>query len=257
MDRVSSNRTGASAALAMMGWLTVVLWLDGDGPLWLQRCLGVLTWGVLLLALRRVTPVVRVQTGVVVAFATLVEFVFSPTLHVYVYRFDNVPMYVPPGHGLVYLSAFALGRTALVQRHLRAWTAGVLVVGGAWAGYGLLVADRPDTLGAFWFLCLAVFLLFGPSKPVYVGAFLAVSYLELVGTSIGNWTWQTEDPILGVSIGNPPSGAAGGYAWFDLAGLIAAPYLLRLFSRARGRAPARAPGPARGPVRPAEPVDAR
>jgi hypothetical protein len=260
----SGNRIGATSALLMMGWLTVVLWLDGDGSLWLQRALGLATWGVLVLALRQVTPTVRVQTGVVVAFATLVEVVFSPTLHVYVYRFDNVPAYVPPGHGLVYLSAFALGHSALVQRHLRAWTAAVLTGGGAWAGYGLLLADRPDTLGAFWFLCLAAFLLVGPSKPVYVGAFLAVTYLELVGTSIGNWAWQSEDPILGVSIGNPPSGAAGGYGWFDLAGLLAAPYLLGLLSRVRGRDPAGGPGPApdrragRAGRRPAaEAVDAR
>jgi hypothetical protein len=38
-----------------------------------------------------------------------VEFTFSPLLEVYLYRFHNVPMYVPPGHGLVFLSAWALG----------------------------------------------------------------------------------------------------------------------------------------------------
>ena len=61
----------------------------------------------LLVALSRVSPVVRAQTAVVVVFATVVEYVFSPTLEVYTYRFDNVPAFVPPGHGLVYLSAFA------------------------------------------------------------------------------------------------------------------------------------------------------
>lgn len=243
-----ANRLGAPASVVMMGWLTVVLLLDAHGSHALQRVLGVLTWGVLLLALRRVTPEVRVQTAVVVAFATVVEFVFSPTLHVYTYRFHNVPMYVPPGHGLVYLSAFALGHAGFVQRHLKAWTAGVLVVGGAWAGYGLWFAARPDALGAFWFACLALFLFFGPSRAVYVGAFVVVSHLELVGTSLGTWTWHTHDPILGVSIGNPPSGAAGGYGWFDLAGLLAAQALLRRLT------PARTP---RLPAGPAEPVDAR
>lgn len=228
----------------MMGWLTVVLWLDraaNDGSLWLQRGLGVLTWGVLLLALRRVSPTVRAQTAVVVAFATVVEYVFSPTLGVYVYRFENVPMYVPPGHGLVYLSAFALGHSAVLRRHLRAAVAAVLLVGGAWSTYGLLVAGRPDALGAFWFACLVGFLLWGPSRSVYVGAFAVVTYLELVGTHLRTWVWQPADPILGVSIGNPPSGAAGGYGWFDLAGLLLAPYLLALLSR--GRRPDPLPGP--------------
>jgi hypothetical protein len=228
------TRSGTLAAAAMMGWLSVVLWLDragGGGDLWLQRGLGVLTWVVLVVALRQVAPVVRWQTAVVVAFATVVEYLFSPTLEVYLYRFDNVPAYVPPGHGLVYLSAFVLGHTRLVQQHLRLTAGLVLVAGGAWAVHGVVLAERPDGLGAFWFVCLVGFLLWGPSRPVYVGAFVVVSYLELLGTELGTWVWQTEDPILGVSIGNPPSGAAGGYGWFDLAGLLLAPYLMRRFSR--------------------------
>jgi len=243
---------GVLAAGLMMGWLTVVLWLDrssAGGSIWLQRSLGVLTWVVLVVALRRVAPAVRAQTAVVVAFATLVEYVFSPTLHVYVYRFDNVPMYVPPGHGLVYLSAFVLGHTCLVQRHRRTATVTVLLLGGAWAAHGLLLAERPDGLGAFWFACLAAFLVWGPSRGVYVGAFAVVTYLELVGTELRTWVWQTEDPILGVSIGNPPSGAAGGYGWFDLAGLLLAPYLLDLFSRSRRPGPLpESPAPAAADV---------
>ena len=217
------------AALAMMGWLTLVLWLDragGGGGLWQQRALGLLTWAVLLVALSRVAPVVRAQTAVVVVFATAVEYVFSPTLEVYSYRFDNVPAFVPPGHGLVYLSAFALGHAALVQRHRRTAVTLVLLAGGAWAAYGVLLSDRPDALGAFWYLCLVLFMLFGPSQPVYLGAFVAVSWLELVGTHLGTWEWGLRDPTGWVSIGNPPSGAAGGYGWFDLAGLLVAPYLL-------------------------------
>ena len=236
-------------SLVMMGWLTVVLWLDrsgGGGGLWQQRALGALTWLVLLVALSRVDPVVRAQTLVVVVFATVVEYVFSPTLGVYTYRFHNVPAFVPPGHGLVYLSAFALGHAALVQRHRRAAVALVLTVGGVWAAYGVLWAARPDALGAFWYLCLVLFMIFGPSQPVYLGAFVAVSWLELVGTHLGTWAWSTHDPTGWISIGNPPSGAAGGYGWFDLAGLLAAPYLLAFAMRlTRGRRSA------------PEPVDAR
>ena len=235
------NRLGLVACVAMMGWLSVVLWLDSDGGVWLQRGLGLGTWAVLLFAARRVTPVVRVQAAVVVAFATGVEYLFSPTLEVYLYRFDNVPAYVPPGHGLVYLSAFALGHTRFVERHMRACILLVLVVGGIWSGYGLFLAERPDALGAFWYACLVCFLLWGPSKPVYVGAFVAVSYLEVLGTGLGTWVWQSEDPTGLVSIGNPPSGAAGGYGWFDLAGLLAAPYLLRLISPGQPRDPLTAP----------------
>ncbi|MGH3443825.1 MAG: hypothetical protein ACRDPB_00485, partial [Nocardioidaceae bacterium] len=225
-----AGRPSWTAGVAMMGWLSVVLWLDRAGGglgIWAQRGLGVLTWALLVVALRRVTPTVRVQTAVVVAFATLVELVFSPTLGVYTYRFHNVPAYVPPGHGLIYLSALALGGSPFVRRHLRACVGAVLVVGGGWASYGVFLAARPDALGAFWFGCLAAFLLWGPSTTVYVGAFAVVSYLELMGTGLGTWVWSTHDPTGAISIGNPPSGAAGGYGWFDLAALLAAPVLLR------------------------------
>ena len=240
MRRELSARSG----LLMMGWLTVVLWADrsgGGGGLWQQRGLGLLTWLVLLGALSRVGPVVRAQTLVVVGFATAVEYVFSPTLEVYSYRFDNVPAFVPPGHGLVYLSAFALGHAAWVERHRRTAVAAVLAVGGAWAAYGLLLADRPDALGAFWYACLVVFLLVGPSQAVYVGAFVAVGWLELVGTHLGTWEWGTRDPTGQVTIGNPPSGAAGGYGWFDLAALLVAPALLRLWVKVVPARPAPLP----------------
>ena len=245
----------AWAGLLMMGWLTLVLWMDraggGLGP-WEQRALGILTWAVLLVVAWRVSPGVRAQTAVVVVFATLVEYVFSPTLGVYTYRLHNVPAFVPPGHGLVYLSAFAIGHAPAVVRHPRAGLGSVLVLGGGWAAYGALLADRPDALGAFWYTCLVLFLLLGPSRAVYVGAFVAVSWLELVGTQAGTWTWGTHDPTGVVTIGNPPSGAAGGYGWFDLVALLVAPHLLALWDRlTAGRGPrgrwirrARRPAPA-------------
>lgn len=228
-------RWGAWAAVLMMGWLSVVLWLDHDGGRTTQRLLGFATWAVLLLALRWFSLTVRAQTAVVVAFATVVEYVFSQGLEVYVYRFDNVPAYVPPGHGLVYLSAFALGHAPVVARRLP--TAVTLVVAGlgAWAAHGLLVAERPDALGAVWFACLVAFLAWGPSREVYVGAAVVVTWLELIGTRLGTWTWQVEDPVGWLSIGNPPSGVAGGYGWFDLAGLLAAPVVLGWWFRIRAR----------------------
>jgi hypothetical protein len=222
-------RLQAPWAAVLMGWLTVVLLLDAHGSHWQQRILGALTWVVLAVAMTRVSPLVRAQTAVVVAFATVIEFVCSPTLEVYLYRFHNVPMYVPPGHGLVYLSAYALGHALWVSRHQRVCTALVVGALGVWGTWALL-QPRHDVLGAMWFACFVLFLWKGPSREVYLGAAVVVTWLEIVGTSLATWTWQTHDPLLGIAIGNPPTGAAGGYGWFDLAGLLVAPYLVRVFS---------------------------
>jgi hypothetical protein len=201
--------------------------------------LGALTWLLLIGLLVREPALVRAQVGVVVVFATMVEYTFSPLLEVYTYRFDNVPAFVPPGHGLVYLSALALGRAALARALTGPLVALVVVAGGGWAAYGVLLAARPDALGAFWFACLLGFLRWGRQPTLYVGAFAIVSYLELLGTRLGTWSWQPVDPSGLVTIGNPPSGAAGGYGWFDLAAVLAAPALLAAWQRRRP--PARQP----------------
>ena len=92
-------------------------------------------------------------------------------------------------------------------------------------------APRLDVLGAFWFVCLLGFLRWGRSRLLYVGAFVVVTYLELLGTHLGTWAWAAYDPTGIVAMGNPPSGAAGGYGWFDLAAVSLAPVLLRLLGR--------------------------
>ncbi|MDP9181145.1 MAG: hypothetical protein M3P04_00025, partial [Actinomycetota bacterium] len=177
----------------------------------------------------------RIQVGVVVVFATLVEYVFAGYLGVYVYRLHNVPAFVPPGHGLVYLAALCIGRSAWAHRST--WLVPVtLWACGAWAVWGLTLSPQLDVLGAFWFVCLLVFSRAGKSPLVYAGAFLVVSYLEIMGTSLGTWTWQAHDPTGLLPIGNPPSGVSGGYAWFDAAALYLTPKLLAWWgSHAAGR----------------------
>lgn len=235
--RLRLRENGPVLALGVMAWISVVLFIDADGSLSTQRVLGAGTWLLLVGVLVAETSLVRVQTAIVVCFASAIEYTFSPLLEVYVYRFDNVPAYVPPGHGLVYLSALALGRSTWVRERLTLCTAAVITLGGVWALWGLFGPGRTDALGAFWYACLVGFLLWGPSRPLYIGAFVVVSYLEIVGTALGTWAWQPYDPTGIVAIGNPPSGAAGGYGWFDLAALLAAPPLIAWWRRRRGVMP--------------------
>ncbi|MDQ1705043.1 MAG: hypothetical protein QOF18_1409 [Frankiaceae bacterium] len=211
----------------VLTWIPVVLLLDRHATLTQQRLLGVGTWLLLIALLARENNRTRAQVAVVVVFATLVEYLFAGWLGVYVYRLHDVPWFVPPGHGLVYLGALAIGRSAYVGRQRRWLVPATLVAAGGYATWGLLLSGRRDVLGAVWFACLAVFLLRGRNPLVFIGAFVVVTYLELLGTGLGTWTWQVRDPILGVvAMGNPPSGAAGGYGFFDAAALWLAPRLV-------------------------------
>ncbi len=128
-------------------WVPLVLLLDRGAGIWEQRALGVGTWLLLVLLLRRELPLVRAQVAVVVVFATAVEYTFSPFLEVYVYRLGNVPAFVPPGHGLVYLCALAMGRSAWVHRRTALLVVGTVLLGGLYAAWGLFVSARPDALG--------------------------------------------------------------------------------------------------------------
>jgi hypothetical protein len=241
--------TGADlTALAVaFGWILAVLLLDRDATAGQQALLGAATWGVLIGMLIRESVLVRVQVGVVIVFATLIEYTFAAGLGVYEYRLGGVfgvPSFVPPGHGIVYLAALLIGRLAYVRSKERWFVAGVVLIGGAWALWGVFLSPQPDALGAFWFLCLLGFLAFGRRRTLYVGAFVAVTYLEIIGTHLGTWVWQPQDPTGLVSIGNPPSGAAGGYGWFDLAAVALAPVLVVAWRRrANARRLRRDPAP--------------
>jgi hypothetical protein len=213
-------------ALAVMAWIPTVLLLDRDASMGQQRLLGVGTWLLLLLLLARQAPRTRAQVAVVVAFATAVEYLASGWLGVYVYRLHDVPWFVPPGHGLVYLGALSIGRSSSLQARARWLVPLTLTVAGGYAFWGLVLSGRRDVLGAFWFACLLLFCLRARQRLVFVGAFVVVTYLELLGTGLGSWSWQARDPVLGlVAMGNPPSGAAGGYGFFDAAALWLAPKL--------------------------------
>ena len=226
-----ARRSDVAVPALVALWVLVALGLDTGASLFQQRLLGAGTWLLLLALLRGESRATRVQVAVVVMFASIVEYVFAGWLGVYVYRLGNVPAFVPPGHGLVYLAALCLGRSAIAHRYRRPVLATTLGACGLWAVWGVTLSPRPDLLGAFWFGCLLVFSRWGRSPLLYAGAFLVVSYLEIVGTSLGTWAWQSHDPTGLVSIGNPPSGIAGGYAWFDAAALAAAPWLLRRLPR--------------------------
>jgi hypothetical protein len=164
-----------------------------------------------------------------VLFATVGEVTGSLVWGVYHYRLHNLPLFIPPAHGLVYLSGLALSR--LVRERPLAWVAGAGAVG--WGLAGLTVLPRLDLAGAIGVPLLCLFLWRSRFRAAYAGVFLVVAALELYGTSIGTWRWAAELPGLGIPDGNPPSGAASGYVWFDVMALLVAPWLVAAGRRMR------------------------
>src|SRR5205807_2867786 len=111
-----------------------------------QLALGVLTFVVLGVALARTSTERRVQAIGVVCFATIGEVTGSLIWGVYHYRLHNLPLFVPPAHGLVYLTGLSLA-TAFARR---ARVLVVLAAAGAasWGLLGLTVLPHRDVAGA-------------------------------------------------------------------------------------------------------------
>lgn len=226
-------------APAILGFIAVLLAVDTQVGARSQLLLGLAAWIALALALRGVPPLLRAQALVVVVVATCAEIVGSIVWGVYTYRLENLPSFVPPCHGLVYLAGAALAAWAGARKQLLVRVALVAVL--AWGIAGVTVLPRADVGGAIGAALLAVYLLRGRAPELYAGVFLVVAWLELYGTAIGTWEWAITIPGTGVPQGNPPSGVASGYVWFDIVALALAPGLLRLSARsARWAAAARA-----------------
>ena len=192
-----------------------------------QYALGGIALVSLIVMLLGESREVRTQVIVAVAFTTIGEYVASVYMGGYTYRFENVPAYVPPGHGMVYLTAIALARSGLFLRYAREIATFVVLVCGAWSIWGISgSAEQGDSLGALLFCVFLAYLFKGRSPMVYLAAFFITTWLELIGTAVGAWKWAAIDPVLGLSQGNPPSGVAVWYCLVDAVAIGGAAQLL-------------------------------
>lgn len=207
--------------------VAISLNMDASGSLEQQNFMGIIAWTFLSALLWGENKEVRMQVIIAVAFATLGEHFASIYMEGYTYRFGNVPAYVPPGHGMVYLTAVALARSGFFLTHARKIAALVVITCGAWSIWG--VSGYPaqgDQVGALLFCVFLVYLFKGRSPMVYLAAFFITTWLELIGTAAGTWKWAAIEPVLGLSQGNPPSGVAAWYCLVDAVAIGAAPGIL-------------------------------
>jgi hypothetical protein len=207
------------------------LFTDSDATLEKQHLLGAFGWLFLIGWLRGENKEIRVQVLIAVMFATVGEHFASPFMEGYIYRFHNVPAYVSPGHGMVYLTAVALGRSGFFQRYARQIALFVVVACGLWSLYGITLAERRDAFGAVLFCVFLLYLFKGKSPMVYLAAFFITTWLEIIGTAVGTWYWSVIDPVSGLTQGNPPSGVAAWYCLVDAIAMGGALPVMRGFSK--------------------------
>lgn len=211
---------------------TICLSIDGFAPKFMQYVLAFFGWLFLIGFLRGECKYVRTQVAVAVMFAVVGEYFASVYMKGYIYRFGNVPAYVPAGHGLVYLTAVALGRSGFFMQHARQIAIFVVSICGIWAFWGISSwTQRPDVIGAILFCVFLLYLFKGRSPMVYLGAFFITSWLEIVGTTAGTWAWAVIDPASHLPQGNPPSGVAAWYCLVDAVAIAGAGPVLQAFSK--------------------------
>ncbi|HEV7930243.1 MAG TPA: hypothetical protein VGP12_08970 [Nitrosospira sp.] len=212
--------------------VAISLNLDANGSLEQQNTMGLIAWTFLFGLLLGENKEVRMQVIVAVAFATLGEHFASIYMGGYTYRFGNVPAYVPPGHGMVYLTAVALARSGLFLLYARKIAAFVIVTCGAWSLWGISgYPEQGDQVGALLFCVFLIYLFKGRSPMVYLGAFFITTWLELIGTAAGTWKWASLEPIFQLTQGNPPSGVAAWYCLVDAVAIGSAPVLLNTLKK--------------------------
>jgi hypothetical protein len=165
-----------------------------------QAVASALTWIVCAWLLARTARDNRRALIACLAIATAGEVFLSLGWGLYEYRLGNIPLFVPPGHVLL----FVLGMQI----------AGRLPEGGEWwiaalalPMVALFAWNGRDTLGP---------ILVSPSRKLYATMFVLSLGLELYGTWIGNWVWSARVPWLGLTTYNPPLAAGAFYCVLDL-----------------------------------------
>jgi len=204
----------------LLAYTVVLLAVDGRlASRRIQALLGLLTFAVLALCLKRLDRRQRLAAIICVPVATLFEVFGSLIWGGYTYRFHNIPLYVPPGHALVYVFGITAAALPFVGRHPDVFRRSVLAVAAAWAVAGVtifpLTGHRSDVVGLTLLPLLAVCILRTRRGTMFAAIFIAVATLEIAGTLAGDWAWAAHAPWSGMASGNPPSSIAAGYAVID------------------------------------------
>ena len=151
----------------------------------------------------------RIEMLTVIALATPMELFFSEVWLIYEYQRDFMPLFVPAGHYFL----FDLGRRGAAQIKENTATP-ILLPFIPLVAYG--VDTGGDTSGLILLLLVFIFIKLGPQPRLYAIMVWAALAMEILGTSLGNWTWASEVPWTGRTAWNPALLVGVFYCFGDL-----------------------------------------
>ena len=211
----SRTRTTLILAVGFTAYWLVMLPLEHGTDLAQQSALAITTWAFLAGALWLSPRDERIQVVTMVAVATFFEVIGSLVWGLYTYRLDNLPLFVPPGHGLFYLCALRVAQLPLVERFATPVARTVLGAATLLMLVGLILRPTPDALGLLSWLILVPFLVGGRFPVLFAVSFSMTMALEFYGTALGTWAWTPIVPLLGIPAASPPSCIGAGYCCMD------------------------------------------
>jgi len=220
----------ALRALVITGVIAGGLLFDQTVEFWGQTLTNVALWALLLYWLRAAPREEQLTIAVCVFYATLGEIFLSLVWGLYEYRLSNIPLFVPPGHALL----FMLGR--ILAGQARDWIEWLVPL-AATPFVFLLAITGIGTLDALLFALFLLCMLSGRASKLYAVMFVLSLAMEIYGTWLGNWIWAAEAPWLGFTTVNPPLAAGAFYCMLDM--LVVATVAGRSRSPATDATPAR------------------
>ncbi len=195
--------------------------IDQRGGLAGQLALSVWAWGMFFWLLRTSPHEWRLSFYACLVWATAGEIFLSLVWGLYTYRLENIPLFIPPGHVLLFYAGLVLAPR--VPRLFVALVPGAAISYAAFAWvYGF------DTISIALIALFIVCMLQPEGRRLYAVMFVASLMLEVYGTWIGNWVWHPDVPYLGLNSANPPLAAGAFYCALDVLVGLAARGLLRL-----------------------------
>ena len=141
------------------------------------------------------------------------ELIFCKLLGWYTYRLNNIPLYVPFGHAIVFASGYILAEIDFLKKQdkkLNPFFRGLFIV--TFIALYIVGKDLFSLISGILFLLL---IWRKKWQTLYFYIAFCVVFIELVGTFHGAWKWKPE--LYGfIRTLNPPIGAVFFYAGGDV-----------------------------------------